>query len=491
MQKRSAIVGAETWNGEGARPYEDMHEFLELLEERGDLQRVRRPVDRDFEIAWVTKRSIDTGGPALLFENVKGFETPVVTALAGTVDRCLLGLSTTREEWPHTWSRAVSNLQPWSVVGTGPCKDVVLGPGKLNLERLPILWHYEKDAGHYISSGLVLTKDPDTGRQNVGIYRCLVVGPDKLAIYMNWQDGKDIAAKYMARGEPCPVAVVVGTDPALLHSAAIKVPYGIDEFEVAGAIRGQAVEMTPCETIDMHVPASADLVIEGEFVPGDEEGFIGRSSYCAEGPFGEYTGYYGEERRSPILSVTAVTHRSDMIYHGLVIGIPPGESTMMYSALRWVEMYDAVRRVVPAEHIRGINIPPEAGNALCVVSVRKTRPGQGKLIAAAALAVGITVKKCIVVDDDIDPGDLGKVVWATEQRSRWEDQFSFEATGSQLDPVARLGNLVTKIGIDATVPLGGDKEGRHDILSELGPCYAPVDEIDLDDYLDPRPDEGP
>lgn len=464
-------------------PYADMHEFLDVLEERGDLKRVRRPVDRRLEIAHVTKKSIDTQGPALLFENVVGFDAPVVTALCGTVDRCLLALRTTRDAWPELWARAMSDLVAWTVVDGGPCQEVVTTGDRVDLHRLPALWHYEKDAGYYISSGLVVTKDPDTGKQNAGIYRCLVLDRDKLSIYINWQDGKVIANKYMARGEPCPVAVVVGTDPALLHSAAIKVPFGVDEFEVAGALRGEAVEMVRCQTIDLHVPATAELVIEGEFTPGDQDGFIGPSVYCDEGPFGEYTGYYGEERRSPVLSVRAVTHRSDMVYHGLVIGIPPGESAVMYSALRWVEMYDAVRRVVPREHIRGINIPPEAGNALAVVSVRKTRPGQGKLIAAAVLAVGITVKKCIVVDDDIDPQDLGQVVWATEQRTRWEDYFSFEATGSQLDPVAREGNLVTKIGVDATVPQGKDKVGREDILIELGPCYAPLDEIDLDDYI--------
>lgn len=484
MQAVTQGLHREASRGKPAAPYADMHEFLETLEARGELIRVKRAVDRRFEIAWVTKKSLNAKGPALLFENVKGFEIPVATALSGTVDRCLLGLHATKESWPAMWTRAMSELTPSRAVATGPCKDVVLTGAEIDLNTFPILWHYQKDGGYYISSGLVLTKDPDTQRQNAGIYRCLVVDRDKLSIYINWQDGKVIARKYMERREPCPVAIVTGTDPAVFQAAAIKVPYGIDELAVAGALRGAAVDMVRCESIDLHVPATADLVIEGNFMPGDEDGFIGKSVYCDEGPFGEYTGYYGHARRSPVLSVTAITHRSDIVYHGLVIGIPPGESAVMYSALRWVELYDAVANIVPRDHIRGINIPPEAGNALCVVSLKKTRPGQGKAVAAAALAAGLTVKKCIVVDEDIDPWDLGQIVWATEQRTRWEDHFSFESSGSQLDPTAREGNLVSKIGVDATTPLGNDKLGREDILLELGPCSAPLDDIDLGDYIE-------
>ena len=465
-------------------PFHDLHQFLELLESRGELARVTREVDRKYEVGAVTKKCLDQGGPALFFEHVKGYRIPVVTGLAGSQDRCFMALETTRDAWPERWEKAVSHPLKPALVGSGPCKETIRSRENLDLASYPILWHSPKDRGYYLSSAICIMKDPDTGSLNTGIYRGYVFDRDKVAVFINsWQDGRVIAKKYLERGQPCPMAMVVGTDPVILHCAALKPPYGVSELEIAGGIRGEAVEVVRCETIDVEVPASAELVIEGEFLPGEEDGFVGKSHYIEEGPFGEYTGYYGDEKRSPVLQVNSVTHRSDLIYHSVIIGIPPGESGIMYSALRWVVIYNALKAIMPREHIRGINVLPESGAAKCVISIKKTRPMQGKLIAAAALASAAAIKKVVVVDHDIDPFNLAQGIWAEETRARFEDYFSFEAAGSALDPVAREETIVTKIGVDATIPLGKDKIGKLDILRKYGPATFPTEGVDLADYI--------
>ena len=294
-----------------------------------------------------------------------------------------------------------------------------------------------------------------------------------------------IIRKYLEQGKPFPIAIAVGTDPVLLLCAACKIPYDMDELEFAGGVRGAPVEMVKCETIDLDVPATAELVIEGEIMPGDEEGYIGKSVYENEGPFPEITGYYGIQRRSPVMYVRAITHRKDFIYYGLGTAVPPSEHQVISSIYKQADAYSLTKLVVPEENIKAISSPLGFCGHGVIISIKKTHPGQAKQVIYAIFAHTI-LKRVIVVDEDIDVFDPLEVDWACTMRARAEDYItSPETTGESLDPMTTPPNLITKVGLDATVPLDGDKKGRIEVLRDLGPArYPDLDKVNLEDYLE-------
>lgn len=456
-------------------PYKELREFMDFLMARGELETVEREVDRKYEIALVSQKSSEVNGPALLFENVKGYNIPVVTGIFGTKERCYLSLESTAKDWPKKFDKAIKNPIPCKIVKDGPCKEIIETGKEVNLNKFPILWQLEKDKGYYLTATNLIIKDPDTGKRNNSIHRMYVAGKDRLVPQIGapmhlWP----IMKKYWDRGKPAPVAVAVGVEPVTLEAAATKVPYDVDELELAGALRGEPVEMVKCETIDAEVPATSELVLEGEFPPGER---------AHEAPFAEFTGYYGEETYSPAFHVKAITHRKDMIYQGLIVGFPPDEGILMSCVEGEALAYSVVKKIVPEEDIRGINSPVSSVTFKVIVSFNKTVPGQGKLLLLALLGEFVQLKNAIVVDRDIDPFNPIEVDWAVTTRSRYEDIISVEALGNSLDPVAREECLSSKIGIDATLPLGGDKIGKLRVLRELGPSRYPTHKIDLKDYI--------
>lgn len=466
-------------------PYSDMRGFMEVLRKKGELKVCEKQVDSQFEIGKVTDKSAKVGGPAILFEKVKGSRAPVVTGLFGTVERSCLAIGATKYDGFKKMQKGLDKPIPCHIVKDGPCKEVVQTGSKINLHEIPVLWHHKKDSHRFLTATNVISRDPDTGIRNNSVHRMAVIGKDKLAIWINVpMHLRLIAKKYLSRGKPCPIAVAVGVDPVVLLCASCKVPYGLDELEFAGGVRGKAVDLVKCETVDLEVPATAELVIEGEIMPGDEEGYVGKAVYVDEAPFAEITGYYGMTRRSPLVQVKAVTRRKDFIYHGLGTAVPPSEiQTILYSPMQ-NDVYARARTVVPEENIKAIN--PLVG-ACCynvVVSIKKTHPGQAKQLIYATLAHA-SLKRITVVDDDIDAFNHVDVDWAVSMRSRAEDYiYTPEMTGQALDPMCTPPNLVTKVGIDATLPLEGDKKGRVDILRDLGPArYSDLDEVDLSDYI--------
>ncbi|MBW2067016.1 MAG: UbiD family decarboxylase [Deltaproteobacteria bacterium] len=464
-------------------PYRDLRDFLEYLKKRGELKTCSKEVDSEIEIAKVTHRASTTGGPAILFRRVKGFEASVVTGLFGTIDRGFLSIESNKYEGFRKMARALEYPIPIRIVNDGPCREIVKTEGRIDLFEIPALHHHRKDSHRFITTGNCRVKDPDTGKSNSSINRVAVQGKNRLSINSNPPHQLAIIArKYLDRGKPCPFAVAIGTDPAIIVASVCGIPPGMDEFEFAGGLRGEAVEVVKCITVDIDVPAAAELVIEGEILPGDQDGSVGRTSYALEAPFGEIHGYFGNQVRSPIIHVTAITHRKDYIFHGLATAEHSSEHQILDGIGMQGDVYDSIKDLIPRENIRAIN----AGSFAAVVSIKKNRSGQGRQLIHNLLARA-GLKKVIIVDEDIDVFNLAEVDWAVQFRSCGEDYIiTPELPAINLDPmICTPPNLLKKVGIDATLPYEGDKKGRVEILRELGPArYEDIGEINLDDYFD-------
>jgi len=467
-------------------PYKDFREFLDFLSKRGELKVCQKEVDTKIEIAKVTDKSSKVGGPAILFKNVRGFETPVVTGLFGTLDRSFLAIDSTKYDGFKKLARGLDKPIPTKMVSDGPCKEVIKTGKNINLYEIPVLWHQEKDSHFFITATNCRVKDPDTGIGNSSINRLAVQGKDKLTIQSNPPHQLGIiASKYLQRGKACAVAIAVGTDPAVLAGSSCGIPHGMDEFEFAGGVRGEPVEVVKCETVDLEVPATSELVIEGEIIPGDEEGRVGRSVYADEAPFAEVHGYFGAKGRSPVIHVKAITHRKDYIYHGLGTAEPPSEHQILGALGVHAEAFSILKTRIPAEDIVAISPLLTAGTWGAVVSIKKRHPAQAKQLIYALLA-SAGFKRAIIVDEDIDVFNPIDVDWAVSFRAGADDYvITSELPAAELDPmVTAPPNLMRKVGIDATLPLGGDKKGRLDILRDLGPAkYPSLDKVNLEDYL--------
>ncbi len=460
------------------------------LEKRCAMARVSREVDRRLEIAHVAAKSSVNDGPALFFENVKGFKTPVFIGGFGNWDNFFLAAESNKQDWSKKFLNALRSPIPSKRVDSGECKEVILKDDKVDLGLIPALWHHEKDAGYYLSSGILIVRDPDTGIQNYSCHRAWIRDRDQFPTLLSVPTQvRQITRKYVDAGETCPAAYVVGTDPTLHIAGASKIPPTMDEMDFAGGLRGEPAEVVKCETNDLLVPASAEMVIEGEFRPGNEDGAIGKSTYMDEGPFGEFAGYYGEMVRSPIFYVKCMTHRKDFIHYELVAYLP-GRLQPLSHGQHTAVCWNGVRLVVPEERIIGINTPLYS-SFTNIISIKKAIPGEGKRIIQAALAAQHTVTQVIVVDEDIDPYNIEQVNWAVVTRTTKDDYVFSEGPGSQLNPMSGLSHgqdvpdnngVCSRVGIDATIPLRGDKWGNRKTL--LNPCSMPLDQVDLNKYLE-------
>lgn len=455
-------------------PYADFREFLSFLKEIGQLKSVARVVDRKLEVARVIKKACEEKGPALLFENVEGFSIPVAGAVYGTVDRVCMGLDTDLKNFAKDYAERADRFVPPKVKANGPIKDKIILGDKVDLRMLPALHHAEKDAGYYLTATVVIVKDPDLGVRNASVHRALILDENKLSMWVNVFHLWEIIKKYWDRGEACPVAIALGTDPAVIMAASSKIPYKRDEMEFAGALKGQPIELVKCETVELDMPATAEIVIEGQFPPNQR---------TKEGPFGEFFGYYGSVRSSPIVQVSAICHRKNPIYHAILTGVPPTENQPMHLPIA-AEVYRVLRSIFPEERIKGVNLT-EGGciHANCVIALKKFAPGDAKLAINAALSRP-DIKNVVIVDDEINPFDPIQVEWAITTRSKPEDFIVIpKSRGSVLDPTSIAG-AVTKLGIDATLPLGGDKVGEYsEEMLGYGPCWIPTEDINLGDYI--------
>jgi len=451
--------------------YRDLRDFLRQLEALGELKRIGVEVDPALEMTEICDRVLRTGGPALLFEKPKGHTMPVLGNLFGTPRRVALGMgeedvASLREvgkllaylkepEPPHglkdAWDKLpvlkqVLHMAP-KVVSSAPCQEVVWEGKDVDLSRLPIQTCWPGDAGPLVTWGLVVTRGPLKPRQNLGIYRQQVIGPNKLI--MRWLahrggalDFRDYCEKHP--GQAFPVAVVIGADPATILGAVTPVPDTLSEYQFAGLLRGAKTEVVKCLGSDLQVPASAEIVLEG---------FIAPDETAAEGPFGDHTGYYNEVAQFPVFTVERITLRRDAIYHSTYTGKPPDEPAMLGVALNEV-FVPLLQKQFP--EIADFYLPPEGCSyRIAVVSMKKQYPGHAKRVMFGIwsfLRQFMYTKFIIVTDDDVNIRDWKEVVWALTTRvDAARDTLIVEHTPiDYLDFASPTAGLGSKMGIDAT-----------------------------------------
>jgi UbiD family decarboxylase len=441
--------------------YRDLRDYVSTLEKHGKLRRVTKEVDKDWEIAAVCrqlfKRISPQQRPAVMFENVKGFNIPVVAGVLGASREIYaLGLQTeTVEGINHKWDHALGNPIPPRMVKEGPCKENILHGKDVDITKLPVpTWTVGEDPAPFFTSPYLITKDPDNGVRNIGTYRMQVKGPNKTGLLIGVrQDAALHIRKNNAKNKPTPVAVVIGADPSIGYVSVSKMSEALDEFAVAGALRGEPVDLVPCETVPLEVPATAEIVLEGE---------IPANSVEPEGPFGEYTGYMGPAGNEPFFSIKCMTFRNKPLYQAFISQMPPSESSCIRGIGREWPLFKHLKDTLHIP-IKDLRLKEAGGSgAYLVISLKKQFVGQVRqlMYGAWSLRTGFG-KITVVVDDDIDVWDDFAVDWALSWHVRPDKDIYIErdvqAVG--LDPSqAPVGvlqhdpsrNLGCRIGIDAT-----------------------------------------
>jgi len=470
--------------------YRDLREFLQTLEAKGDLRRIQTPVDPYLEMTEICDRTLRRGGPALLFEAPRGSQVPVLGNLFGTVERVALGMGADslealrevgrllaflkepeppggmREAWQSLpVFKKVLDMAP-KQVRRAPCQEVVLEGQAIDLGTWPVQTCWPGDAGPLITWGLVVTRGPDKKRQNMGIYRQQVI--DRNRVIMRWLSHRGGALDFrdwqLAHpGEPFPIAVALGADPATTLAAVTPVPDTLSEHAFAGLLRGSRTGLVQCLSHDLQVPASAEVILEGYLHPGDT---------APEGPFGDHTGYYNEVEEFPVFTLERITHRQDPIYHSTYTGRPPDEPAILGVALN--EVFVPLLQKQFTE-ISDFYLPPEGCSyRLAVVSMRKQFPGHAKRVMMGVwsfLRQFMYTKIVIVVDDDIDIRHWPDVIWAlTTRMDPARDSTLVEQSPiDYLDFASPVSGLGSKIGLDATNKWPGETErewGRPITMSE-------------------------
>ena len=442
----------------------DLRSFLKRLEEHApdEFVRVEREVDPAYELPAVIRRlQADRRDPAVLFENVKGARIRAITNVLGSTRLLAEALETTPENLTQAYIDREDKRHPVQILGEGPVQEVTITGDDINLYELPIVTNCEKDSGAFISGGIATVRDPDSGTQNSGIYRMMVHSRNLLGMsYEKTTHMGRIHRKLEARGEALECAVWVGHHPATLLGAQSKIPFGEDEYEVMGGLLQEPLAVVKGKTVDLLVPAYAEVVFEGRILPDVR---------LPEGPYGEYTWYYGLERPSPVMEVTAITFRADAIYHHLFAA--HSEHNLTGRLGREAVLYKRVKASVPS--VTAVHMPM---SGLCrftaYVKIKKEYDGEGKLAALAALAADVFVKLAVVVDDDVDINNDSEVLWAIATRTQ-PDRATFfvpDSTVSRLDPASysvwnrwEKDSMNTKWAIDATMPVEAPFEERADV----------------------------
>ena len=457
--------------------YQDLREFITELEKQGELKRISTLVDANLEITEICRRTLDKQGPALLFENVKGSNIPVLANLFGTTRRVAMAmgqedLASLRElgkllaelkqpEPPKGLKDAIEKLpvlkqvlnMPVKSVKKGQCQAVVIEGDAVDLSKLPIQTCWPKDAAPLVTWGLTITKGPLKKRQNLGIYRQQVIGKNKLI--MRWLshrggalDFKDWCEKNP--GKPFPIAVALGADPATTLAAVTPIPDSLSEYAFAGLLRGKKTKVCSCLGNDLQVPENAEIILEGVLNPGE---------MADEGPFGDHTGYYNEVEQFPVFTVERITHRKNPIYHSTYTGKPIDEPAVLGVALNEV-FVPLLQQQFP--EISDFYLPPEACSyRMAIVSMKKQYPGHAKRVMMGVwsfLRQFMYTKFVIVVDDDIDVKNWKEVIWAISTRvDPTRDTTLIDNTPiDYLDFASPVSGLGSKMGIDATNKLPGE-----------------------------------
>jgi 4-hydroxy-3-polyprenylbenzoate decarboxylase len=451
--------------------YADLRDFMAQLEKLGELKRIATEVSPRLEMTEVCDRVLRQGGPALLFEKPAGHSMPVLGNLFGTVRRVCLAmgvedaaalreigklLAQLREPEPpkglrDAWDKLpllkrVMDMQP-KELSSAPCQEVVREGKDVDLGQLPVQTCWPDDAGPLITWGLTVTRGPHKARQNLGIYRQQVIAPNR--VIMRWLAHRGGALDFRDHclahpGQPFPVAVALGADPATILGAVTPVPDTLGEYQFAGLLRGSRTEVVKCLGSGLQVPAAAEIVLEGVIHPED---------VALEGPHGDHTGYYNEAEKFPVLTVERMTLRKDPIYHSTYTGKPPDEPAMLGVALNEV-FVPLLQKQFP--EITDFYLPPEGCSyRMAVVSMKKQYPGHAKRVMFgvwSTLRQFMYTKFIVVVDDDVNAREWKEVVWAISTRvDPARDTLIAENTPiDYLDFASPVAGLGSKMGIDAT-----------------------------------------
>ncbi len=437
-------------------------EHFEDLDRRKKVLRVKREVDPVYELPAVAKGLHRRFGSAILFEKVKGCSVPVVTYIYPDRIAAARALGMEAKTIAQEWAARESCRIPPKKVATGPVKEIVLSD-HVDINALPIVTHSEGDAGPYITGGVVIARHPERKALNASFNRLQLVDRDKLRIRMMppqhlgryHQDAESLS-------RPLEAAVVIGAPPAVMFSAASKVPYDRDELEFAGALAGEPLEVTPCSTIDVDVPAHAEIVIEGEVLPNVRE---------EEGPFGEFTDGYVPVMKNHVFKIKAISQRKDPLYHNIYAG--GMEDLMLLGIPIEAEVYKHIVKYAP--EVTGVSTTSFVFN--CVIGIKKKDEEQPKNVILSALGSYAWIKMCVVVDEDVDIYDPADVLWAIQTRCRPDrDIMIIPGVSSYTREDVRQIHI-GKFGIDATMPL----EMRSVLRRRVIPGE---DTIRLEDYLD-------
>jgi len=442
---------------------DDIHQFVDELEKAGELKRIITQVDSDLEIAEILRRTMYANGPALLFENVKDYDMPVLGNAFGSLKRLEIGLETsdfteigqrivdmTKMEVPSGVLNKIKKLPELAKMGDvfpklekdGPVTEIV--DDSPSFDKIPILKTWPKDAGRFITFGFVVTKHPETGVRNLGVYRMQIL--DSKHALMHWQKHKRGAHHHditKEKGEKIEAAIVIGGDPATIFSAVAPVPEGLDKFVFAGIARKKGIKTVKCKTIDLEVPANAEIVLEGYVDPFDVRD---------EGPFGDHTGYYTPKEPYPTFTLTGIMQRKKPIYLTTIVGKPILEDAYIGKVIER-SFLPLIRMFQP--EVVDFSMPASGWfQGLAIISIKKRYPGQARKVMMGLWGLGqlSLTKIFVVVDNDVNVHDINDVIWAiTTRADAARDVMIIDKTPTDtLDPASPLLNLGSKLGIDAT-----------------------------------------
>jgi 4-hydroxy-3-polyprenylbenzoate decarboxylase len=460
-------------------PIDDIQQFIDKLEKTGELKRVKTEVDTNLEVAEILRRVSYTEGPAVLFENVKGYDVPILGNAFGSIKRLEIGLETkdfseigqriadmTKMEIPSGIFNKIKKLPELSKMSEsfpklendGPVTEITNKPP--TFDNIPILKSWIKDAGKFITFGLVATKHPETGVRNLGVYRIQII--DSTHALMHWQKHKRGAAHHDITKESndrIETAIVIGAEPATVFSAIAPIPEGLDKYLFAGIARKKGIKTVKCKTIDLEVPANAEIVLEG---------YVDASDVRDEGPFGDHTGYYTPKEPFPTFTLTGIMQRKNPIYLTTVVGKPILEDAYIGKAIER-SFLPLIKMLQP--EVIDFSMPPAGWfQGLAIASIKKRYPGQAKKVMMGLWGMGqlALTKIIIIVDHDVNVHDMNEVIWAiTTRADAARDTIIINNTPTDtLDPASPKVNLGSKLGIDATqktVEEGFDREIQEQV----------------------------
>lgn len=445
-----------------------LRDWMNYLKEKDQLATITKDVSKEFEIAAVTKK-LD-GHKAVFFPNVKNYDMPVIAGTASTREQFASALNITQEELNEKFLDALDNPIPFEVVDSedAPVHENIIEKADIDLlNQFPIPIHHEKDAGSYITAGMAIAKDKATGKQNVSIHRLQVTGKDRLGALILPRHLYNIYKNQEENGEGLDIAIVIGVDPITILGSQAIAPLGQDELEISGALKGYPEQVVKCKTIDVYVPAHAEIVLEGRILPTVRE---------EEGPFGEFPKYYGPKSKKEVIEINAITHRTNPIYQTILAA--SYEHLLLGGIPRETSILIKLRDTVPTVKDVHLTLGGTCRYHL-VVSMKKRNEGEVKNVILAAFAAHYDVKHVVVVDEEVDIYDMEEVEWAVATRFQAEKDLVVinDTLGSKLDPSTNEG-IGSKVGFDCTIPLNSAPIQFEKIRI---PGLA---KINIDEYID-------